>query len=66
MSKNISLETLRGQRVIDLLTEDRLLEVECFEKIAGKKAKLPQFEEQRTSNHRREIPEHRLEKVQEG
>lgn len=66
MNKRVNLSTLRGRDLLAVLADDSLLEVECFEKIAGKKAKLPQFEEQRTSNHRREIPEHRLEKVQEG
>lgn len=61
---NVVLSTLRGQRVMDLLTEDRLLDVPCYEKFAGKKVENPGFQEKRSSDHRQNVPAHRLDKLE--
>ena len=63
MNKRVNLSTLRGRDLLAVLADDSLLEVKCFEKIAGKKAKNPGFQEQRLSDKRHDLPEHRLEKL---
>ena len=63
MNKRVNLSTLRGRDLLAILADDSLLEVKCFEKIAGKKAKNPGFQDQRLSDKRRQVPDYRAEKL---
>lgn len=61
---NVTLSTLRGQQVMDLLAEDRLMDVPCYEKFPGKRVKNPGFQEHATADHRRDVPVYRREKLE--
>lgn len=63
MDKHVNLSTLRGRDLLAVLADDTLLEVECFQKLPGKKVKNPELREERLSDKRRQVPDYRAEKL---